>query len=104
METSNNDECAVCGHIHLLNETHSFAHVLTNDEIDKQGLLCPISLEPLWDPVNLSQRCRHTFSRDMIVRALEKTKKCPLLCPAQSKKNIRSAPLIVINLLNNLMV
>ena len=98
------DECAVCGCIHRLDETHSFEYASTNEEIDRQGLLCPISLEPLWDPVNLSQPCGHTFSRDMIVRALEKTKKCPLLCSEQSKENIRSASLIVKNQLNKLMV
>ncbi len=104
MNSSNSDECAVCGHIHRLDETHSFEYVLTNDEINKQCLLCPISMEPLWDPVNLSRPCEHTFSRDMLVKALERTKKCPLCFSAQSKESIRSASLIVKNQLNNLMV
>ena len=97
--------CYVCGNFHTEdNDAHEFTYVLSLEELQDLGYIDPLTLEPVYDPVNLAEPCEHTFSRATIVRALTCKEECPLDRSPQNIKHIRKAPLLIKTMLDKLKV
>lgn len=94
--------CAICGIAHdCITEPHVFTYL---EDSNYEELRDPISLEPFWDPVTLNSNCKHVFSRESIVTAINLRGCCPIDKSRQELANIETAPLVVNNLLNKLKV
>ncbi|KAI5806730.1 hypothetical protein DFH27DRAFT_356186 [Peziza echinospora] len=66
------------------------------------NLCCPICRSPLVDPVHTS--CLHTFCSACITKALERSSTCPVDRSALSAENVSPAPIMIANLVNDLVV
>lgn len=79
---------------------HTFTYI-NRDAVDKL-LLCPISMEPLVEPVVLN--CEHTFSRLALTESLRHRPACPTCRAAANARDFKPASLIVRSMLDNLQV
>ena len=99
----NMQSCLDCGHLpHLDNPgEHKFEYIKSDEELLQEGLMCPLTLEPLFDAVDLP--CGHTFSRYAIAAHFQiKKKGCPV-CKANCNK-ISSVSIIIRNILDKLQI
>lgn len=66
------------------------------------NLCCPICHSPLVDPT--TTKCRHTFCSDCIADALEISSTCPVDRTPLELQDITMAPVVIANLVNDLVV
>ena len=92
--------CTECGVIHAKPNEHKFIYIDLDDTLNKRGLVDPITLEPLFDPIELT--CGHTFSKASIEEAFRTKKECPM-CRKRSLK-FKETHTIIKNQLNDLEV
>jgi hypothetical protein len=95
--------CVDCGHPQHLGNLyeHKFEYIKSDEELLQEGLTCPLTLEPLFDAVDLP--CGHTFSRYAITAHFQiKKKGCPV-CKSHCNK-ITSVSIIIRNILDKLQI
>ena len=94
--------CSVCGSKHDVDTEPHFFLYLEDDHYEE--LRDPISLEPFWEPVTLNSSCKHVFSKDSVVAAINAQGCCPIDKSPQALSDIETAPLVIHNLLEKLKV
>ena len=95
--------CIDCGHQQHLDNPgdHKFEYIKSDEELLQEGLTCPLTLEPLFDAVDLP--CGHTFSKYAITAHFQiKKKGCPV-CKSLCNK-LTSVSIIIRNILDKLQI
>lgn len=95
--------CIECGHQQHLDNPgeHKFEYIKSDEELLQEGLTCPLTLEPLFDAVDLP--CGHTFSKYAITAHFQiKKKGCPV-CKSLCNK-LTSVSIIIRNILDKLQI
>ncbi|XP_037627174.1 E3 ubiquitin-protein ligase LNX isoform X2 [Sebastes umbrosus] len=92
------DLCAVCGHIHQLEENHEY---LYKDEVD-DDLVCHICLQALIRP--LDTPCGHTYCQECLTSFLLESDFCPVCRASLMLQSCRKPSLLVHKLLDKLTV